>query len=157
MIFVAVNPDRLRPLLRLVSPATMPDAFALLVRLVRMHVQGTVGNLGTAISRSRVSRADIERCAEIARSVITDYERMQRDAQNQGIEGIEQVLRGLLSRLPSHIKAYGEEWMRLMKALMAPVESSADLSSRLKDLLDNNAKWIEIAAKQFSITAADLR
>ena len=82
---------------------------------------------------------------------------MQRDAQNQGIEGIDKFYAAFSHDFRADIKAYGEEWMRLMKALMAPVESSADLSSRLKDLLDNNAKWIEIAAKQFSITAADLR
>ena len=90
--------------------------------------------------------------------MITDYERLQRDAQNQGIEGIDKFCAAFSHDFRADIKAYGEEWMRLMQALMAPVESSADLSSRLKDLLSITTRnELEIAAKQFSITAADLR
>jgi hypothetical protein len=157
VIFVAVNTDRLRPLLDWSLPASMPDAFALLVRLMRMMFRARWEILEPRYQEAEYRAPILERCAEIARSVITDYERMQRDARNQGIEGIDKFYAAFSHDLRTDIKAYGEEWMRLMKALMAPVESSADLSSRLKDLLDNNAKWLEIAAKQFSLTAAHLR
>ena len=155
LIFVAVNTDRLRPLLDWSLPASMPDAFALLVRFVRMMFRARWEILEPRYQEAKYRAPTLERCAEIARSVTADYERMQRDAQNQGIDGIDKFYAAFSHEPKADIEACVEEWMRLMNALKA--ESSADLSSRLKDLLDNNAKWLDIAAKQFSLTVADLR
>ena len=99
-----------------------------------------------------------ERCAELVRLTIADYDRMSQDAENQGITGLDKFYAIFSSDSRPKIEALGDEWSGLMKKLAAqPLQNSDDLSARLKDLLQNNAKWLELSANQFSLTAAELR
>jgi hypothetical protein len=60
--------------------------------------------------------------------------------------------------LRTKIESLGDEWTGLMKKLAGdPVQNSDDLTVRLKALLENNAKWLELSATQFAQTAAELR
>ena len=90
-------------------------------------------------------------------AVLADYARMQQDAVNQGIQGIDKFY-GLFARdLRPDVEACGDEWARLIDALRgAPAQNSDALAGRLKALRDNNTKWLELAAKQFVVAVHDL-
>jgi hypothetical protein len=158
LIFVAVNTDRLRPLLDWSLPKNMPDEFAMLVRLVRMMFRSRWEILEPRYQEAKYRVPTPERCAEIVRLTIADYDRMRQDAENLGITGLDKFYAVFSADFRAEIEACGDEWSRLMKKLGAePVENSGDLSARLKDLLKNNAKWLELSARQFALTAAELR
>jgi hypothetical protein len=157
LIFVAADTDPLRRMLDWSLPAAMPDSFAMLVRLVRMMFRARWDILEPRYQEVKFRSPTPERCSELARSVIADYGRMQQDAQTQGISGLDKFY-GVFSRdLRPEVEACGDEWAQLMDALRAaPTESSSALATRLKTLRDNNAKWLQLAAKQFVLAANDL-
>jgi hypothetical protein len=157
LIFVAVETDRLRHLLDWSLPKGMPDAFAMLVRLVRMMFRARWDILEPRYQELKYHSPTPERCAEIARCVLSDYGRMQQDSQTQGITGIDKFY-GLFSReLRPEVEACGDEWVQLTDALRAaPPENSSALAGRLKALRDNNAKWLKLAARQLAVTTDDL-
>jgi TIR domain len=157
VIFVAVDTDRLRPLLDWSLPASMPDSLAMLVRLVRMMFRARWDILDQRYQEVKYQSPTPEQCAEVTRSVLADYGRMQQDAVNQGIQGIDKFY-GLFARdLRPDVEACGDEWVRLIDALRgAPAQDSEALAGRLKALRDNNTKWLELAAKQFVVAIHDL-
>jgi hypothetical protein len=158
LIFVKADTERLRRLLDWSLPGGMPDTMATLVRLIRMMFRARWDILEPAYQEAiqfRVPTA--ERCAEIVRAVAGDYDQMGRDALNQGIQGFDRFY-GIFSRdLRPAVETCGQEWTRLMQELAAkPDETSEALAQRLKALRDNNATWLELAAKQFVLTVDDL-
>jgi TIR domain len=158
LIFVAVNADRLRPLLDWTLPKGMPDAFASLVRLVRMMFRARWDILEPRYQEARYRAPTAERCAELARLVIADYDKMQRDSESQGIQGLDKFYAVFSHDLRADVEACGDEWTRLISTLGASApENSMVLGSHLKDLRDNNAKWLQLAARQFVLAAGDLR
>jgi hypothetical protein len=158
LIFVAVNADRLRPLLDWSMPKGMPDTFAFLVRLVRVTFRARWDILEPRYQEARYRAPTPERCVELARSVIADYDRIQHDAETQGISGLDKFYGVFSPDARNEVEACGDEWLRLMTALGAsPPENSTVLTGRLKDLRDNNAKWLQLAARQFVVLTTDLR
>jgi TIR domain len=158
LIFVAVNTDRLRPLIDWTLPKGMPDAFAVLVRLVRMMFRARWDILEPRYQEARYQAPAPARCAELARAVIADYQKMQRDSETQGIQGLDKFYAVFSRELRTDVEACGDEWTRLMGALAeAPPDNSKALSGALKDLRDNNSRWLQLAAKQFVVFAGDLR
>ena len=157
VIFVALDTDRLRPLLDWSLPTGMPVAFAMLVRLVRMMFRARWDILEPRYQEVKYRSPTPERCAEITRSVLADYGRMQQDTLNQGIQGIDKFY-GIFARdLRPGIEACGDEWVQLVDALRAaPAQNCDALAGRLKALRDNNARWLELAAKQFVLAVHDL-
>ena len=157
LIFVAIDKDRLRPMLDWSLPAAMPDGFAVLVRLVRMMFRARWDILEPSYQEIKYHSPTPERCAEIGRSVVAGYDRLGRDAVSQGISGLDKFY-GIFSReLRPDVEACGEEWSELMNALRAaPAEGAEALAQRLKALRANNARWLKLAAKQFVITVDDL-
>ena len=82
---------------------------------------------------------------------------MQRDAETEGMDGLDKFYAAFRPDLRPDVDAYSEEWMNLTQKLQtAPGETAEDLSRQLKDLLSNNAKWLNVAARQFGISVADL-
>jgi len=158
LIFVEVNDDRLRPLFDWSLPKNMPDKFAMLVKLIRMMFRARWEILEPRYQEAKYRNPTPDRCAEIVRSVIDDYGRMRQDAENQGITGLDKFYAVFSADLRDPIEACGDEWTSQMRKLAADtVANSDDLSVRLKDLLKNNAKWLELSASQFARTAAELR
>ncbi len=157
VIFVTINAERMRPLLDWTLPEVMPDSFAGLVRLVRLMFRARWDILEPRYQEARYRAPTPERCAELARLVLADYDRMRHDSENQGIRGLDQFY-GLFAReLRAEVEACGDEWSRAIAALAAAAPENAQaLSSQLKDLRDNNAKWLQLAAKQFVFAAGDL-
>jgi hypothetical protein len=83
---------------------------------------------------------------------------MRQDTANQGITGLDQFYSYFADELQNDVRACGDEWNGLLTKLLAePLQSSEDLSARLRDLLMNNAKWLELGAKQFAIVAAKMK
>jgi hypothetical protein len=158
LIFVAVNADRLRPLLDWSLPKNIPDTLAMLVRLIRMMFRARWEILEPRYQEARYRVPTPERCAELVRLTIADYDRMAQDAENQGITGLDKFYSIFAADLRAEIEACGDEWSSLMKKLGAePLQNYDDLSVRLRDLLKNNARWLELSWKQFSLAAAELR
>jgi hypothetical protein len=157
LIFVSVNMDLLQPILAWYVPRGMPDAFALLVRLVRMMFTARWDILEPRYREAKYKAPTPERCAEIVRTVVADFDRMGHDLENQGIRGLDQFYAVFFHDLKPDIEACGEEWTRFMKALRTtPADNPDDLSNRIKDLLDNNSKWLELAARQFLHSVGEL-
>jgi hypothetical protein len=158
LIFVAADTDPLRRMLDWSLPAAMPDPVATLVRLVRMMFRARWDTLEPAYQETMRYRAPTpERCAEITRSVIADYDRLGRDAQSQGVQGVDRFY-GIFARdLRPDVESCGEEWMQLMHELSAaPADTASVLGSRLQGLRANNARWLKLAAKQLLLEVDDL-
>lgn len=158
LIFVAVDPAQLRPLLDWSLPASMPDTFAVLVRLVRMMFRARWDILEPCYQETKYHFPTPERCTEIGRSVIAGYDRLGQDALSQGISGIDKFY-GIFSReLRADVESCGEEWSGLMNGLRAApaAEGAEALAQRLKALRANNARWLKLAARQFVVTVDDL-
>jgi hypothetical protein len=158
LIFVAAEAARLRPLLDWSLPAHIPDSFAFLVQLFRLMFRARWEILEPPYQEARFSAPSAERCAELACSVLADYDQMQRDAKAQGMVGHEQFMMSFYRDLRADVDAYSEEWVQLIKHLRtAPADNPEELSRQLKDLLDNNAKWLDVCARQLGLTITDQR
>jgi hypothetical protein len=94
-----------------------------------------------------------ERCSEIARSIIADYEEMQRNAEKEGMGGLDSFNATFHRELRAEVEACGDEWTQLTKLMRAtPADNPEELSRQLKDLLGNNARWLAVVGKQFTLT-----
>ena len=98
-----------------------------------------------------------ERCSEIARSVITDYEQMQCESEKQGMRGIESFYSIFHRELRAEVRAAGDEWVQLTRSMRTtPADKPEELSRQLKGLLTNNSRWLAVLGKQFLLTVAEL-
>jgi TIR domain len=91
LIFVAADTDRFRRLLDWSLPTGMPDTFAMLVRLIRMMFRARWDILETRYQEAKYRSPTPVRCAEITRSVLEDYDRLQQDALDSGVQGIDKL------------------------------------------------------------------
>jgi hypothetical protein len=56
------------------------------------------------------------------------------------------------------VDAYSDEWIQLTQRLRtAPADNPEELSRQLQELLSNNAKWLDVSARQLALTIADQR
>jgi hypothetical protein len=157
LIFVSVNMDVLQSMLAWSVPSGMPDTFALLVRLVRMMFTARWDILEPRYKEAKYNAPTPERFTEIISTVVADFDRLRHDLERQGIRGLEQFYAVFSLDLRTDIEACGEEWTQFINALRAsPVLNPGDLSSRLKNLLDNNSKWLELGARQFAHRVGEL-
>jgi monoamine oxidase len=155
LIFVAVEADRLRPLLDWSLPASMPGSFAFLVHLFRMMFRARWEILEPRYQEAKFRAPSAERCAALARSVLADYDHMQQDAQTQGMGGLDKFYAAFSKELRPDVDAYSEEWMQLTQRLRTPAANPDELTRQLKDLLQNNAKWLGVSARQLELTISD--
>jgi hypothetical protein len=158
VIFIAPEADRLRPLLEWSLPAHMPPAFAFLVQLFRMTFRARWDILEPRYQEARFRAPSAERCAELTRAVLADYDRMQRDAETHGVSGLDKFYAAFHRDLRADVDAYSDEWLQLTQRLRtAPADNPAELSRQLKELLSNNAKWLDVSARQLALTIDDQR
>ena len=158
LIFVAVDNDKLRRFVDWSLPINMPNSFAMLVRLIRMMFRSRWEILEPRYQEAKFHHPLPERCAEIVRETTAAYEQMQQDSANQGITGISQFYSYFADELQGDVGTCGDEWNDLLTKLSAePLKNSEELTARLRALLMNNTKWLELGAKQFAISAAKLR
>ena len=96
-----------------------------------------------------------ERCAEIVRLVLSDYDELNRDLAGLQLSG-DDAFHGVFdSEVWEEIDARGAEWLALTNDLRAkPPDNAEELSSLLTALRSNNAKWMNIGATQYAKTVA---
>jgi hypothetical protein len=134
----------------------MPETFKFLLQLVRMMFRARWEILEPRYQEVKYRAPSAERCAEIARSVMADYDQMQRDAENEGMSGLDRFFTAFHPELRADVDGCSEEWMQLSNQLReTPASNPEELSRQLKDLLGNNAKWLVIAGKEFTLTVAN--
>ena len=157
LIFVTADAARLRPLFDWSFPPAMPGTFIALLQIVRMMLRARWEILEPRYQEEPKYRApSAERCAEIAQSVIGDYDQMQREAEEAGMSGLDSFYATFHRDLRADVEACGEEWVQLINRLRATqVDKPDELGRQLKALLGNNAKWLNIAGRQFLLTVAD--
>ena len=157
IILVEASPDRLRPLLDWSLPSGMPDGLAYLIRVFRMVFRARWEILQPRYQEVTYRRTSPERCAEIVRAVLDEYEQMHTFAETEDMQGVDKFNGAFRRDLRPEVDACSAEWIQLMDALRSSsVEDSLALGQQLKQLLGNNAKWLEIGARQFSSSIADL-
>jgi hypothetical protein len=158
LILITAEAPRLRRLLDWSLPARVPDAFAFLVQLFRLLFRARWEILEPPYQEARFRAPSAERCAELACSVLAEYDQMQRDAETQGMVGHEQFRMSFHRDFRADVDTYSEEWLQLINHLRtAPADNPEELSRQLKDLLDNNTKWLDVSAKQLGLTITDQR
>ena len=156
VIFVEANVERLGPLVNWILPASMPERLKTLLQVVRMIFRARWEILEPRFKEAKYRAPSTERCSEIARLVIADYDEMQRDAENEGMTGLDSFYATFHHELKPEIEACGEEWMQHTELMRAtPADNPEELSRQLKDLLGNNARWLAVG-KEFVMTVAEL-
>ena len=113
VIFVTANVERLRPLFDWSLPASMPGTFKALLQMVRMIFRARWEILEPRYQEAKYRAPSAERCAEIARSVIADYDQMQREAEKEGMSGLDSFYATFHRELKPELEACGEEWVQL--------------------------------------------
>ena len=156
VIFVAADVERLRPLFKWILPVSMPERLKTLLQVVRMIFRARWEILEPRFKEAKYRAPSTERCSEIARLVIADYDEMQRDAENEGMTGLDSFHATFHHELKPEIEACGEEWMQHTELMRAtPADNPEELSRQLKDLLRNNARWLAVVGKEFMLTVAE--
>jgi len=157
VMFVEASTERLRPLLDWSLPKGMPDSLAYLIRLFRMIFRARWEILQPRFQEVTYDSPEPERCAEIVRSILSDYTQMQTFAEHEGMAGLDKFHTAFERELRSQVDAYGNDWVQLIERLRTVAPANAnELGSLLKQLLDNNTKWLIVGAKQFSAVIGDL-
>lgn len=156
IIFVPADPERLGPLFEGSSlPMGMPATFKSLVQLLRLMFRARWDILEPRRAEAVFKKPSRERCAEIARVVLSDYEQLNNELARLHLSGDDAFREIFHPELGSEIDACGKEWLTLTRELEAvSPDGSEELSRLLNALRDNNAKWLNLGAKQFVRTVA---
>ena len=156
LIFVPADPERLNPLFEGSSlPIAMPSALKSLVQLMRLMFRARWDILEPRRSEALYKKPSEERCAEIVRIVLEDYEQLNGDLAALGLSGDDAFHDIFHSEIWHEIDAYSQEWVALTTELTAKSPRKPDeLAPLLTGLRNNNAKWMNIAATQFARSIA---
>ena len=152
VIFVPADSERLGPLFEGSSlPRGMPAALRSLVQLLRLMFRARWDILEPRLSEATLKQPSKERCAEIARAVISEYDELNRDLAGLQLGGKDAFRDVFDFELWKEIDAYGQEWLTAIGELTTkPPDNSEELSRLLSQLRSNSAKWMHIGAMQFS-------
>ena len=135
----------------------MPATFKYLLQVVRMILSARWEILEPRFREAKYKQPSPERCSKIAQLVIADYDKMTRQAENEGLTGLDEFYDTFHPELRPEVVACGEEWTQLTGLMRAtPAGNPEELSRQLKNLLTNNAKWLSVAGEQFVRKAAEL-
>ena len=152
VIFVPADSERLGPLFEGSSlPIGMPTALRCLIQLLRLVFRARWDILEPRRAEAMYNRPSRERCAEIARVVLSDYEQLNRDLASLNLSGEDAFHEIFHHDLWKEIDVCSEEWLALTGELREKSPDNAEaLSHVLTELRNNNAKWLNIGARQFA-------
>ena len=156
VIFVPADSERLGALFEGSSlPMAMPATFKSLVHILRLLYRARWDILEPRRAEAMYKKPSKERCAEIVRLVLSDYDELNRDLAGLQLSG-DDAFHGVFdSEVWEEIDARGAEWLALTNDLRAkPPDNAEELSSLLTALRSNNAKWMNIGATQYAKTVA---
>ena len=156
VIFVAASDDTLLPLLDRAFPKSMPDTLKFLMRLVRMIFHARWEILEPKYQEATYKGLPPERCAELVRLIVAEYDQIQHDFEEDGMSGIDKFHNIFHKSLRTDLKGCSEEWMNLFSQLREPSAGGPEeLRALLGALLQNNLKWLVLAGKQFTLALDD--
>jgi len=152
LIFVPADSERLGPLFEGSSlPMGMPAGLKSLVHLLRLMFRARWDILEPRRAEATYKKPSKQRCAEIAGVVLSDYDELNCDLATLHLNGEDAFREIFHPELFKEIDACGKEWVALTDELKAkPPDNSEELSRLLTELRDNNAKWMNIGAMQFT-------
>jgi hypothetical protein len=151
VIFVPADSERLGALFESSAlPMSMPATLKSLVHILRLIFRARWDIIEPRHAEAAYTKPSKERCSEIVGLVLTDYDELNRDLATLHLSGDDAFHEVFDSEFWNEIDACGSEWLALTDDLKAkPPDNAEALSSKLKALRNNNAKWMHICAKQF--------
>jgi len=157
VIFVPADSERLGPLFEGSSlPMGMPAPLASLVHVLRLIFRARWDILEPLLTEATFKKPSTERCAEIARLVLSDYDVLNGELASLHLGSLAAFHAVFDRDLWEDVDACSNEWVTLTDELKEkPPSNAEELSSLLTALQSNNAKWMNIGAKQFTKTVAE--
>lgn len=152
VIFVPADSEQLGALFEgSALPRNMPATLKSLVQLLRLIFRARWDILEPRRAEARYKQPCKERCSEIVSQVLSDYEELNSELAGLHLSG-DDAFHGLFDReLWESIDEGGKEWLELINGLrVKPPENAEELSNALSALRNNNAKWMNIGAVQFT-------
>jgi hypothetical protein len=158
VIFVPADSERLGPLFEGSSlPIGMPANLKSLIHVLRLIFRARWDILEPRRAEAVYENPSQERCAEIASVVLADYDQLNRDLASLNLKGDDAFHELFDKDLWKEVDAYSEEWLKLTHSLKAKSPDNAEeLARLLTELRNNNAKWMNISAKQFKDEVASI-
>jgi hypothetical protein len=152
VIFVPADSERLGALFEGSSlPMGMPGTLKSLVHILRLMFRARWDILEPRGAEATYKKPSKERCAEIVRLVLSDYDELNRDLASLHLGGPAAFHAVFDEEFWKEIDALSREWLALIGDLTAkPPDNPEDLSKLLTALRRNNAKWMNIGATQFT-------
>jgi hypothetical protein len=156
VIFVPADPERLRPLFEGSSlPIGMPANLKSLIHVLRLIFRARWDILEPRRAEATYENPSKERCAEIVGVILADYQQLTRDLASVNLKGDDAFHDLFEEDLWKDIDAYSKEWLELTRRLKAELPDHAEeLARALTELRNNNAKWMNISATQFTRAVA---
>jgi hypothetical protein len=153
VIFVPADSERLGPLFEGSSlPMGMPATLRSLIQLLRLMFRARWDILEPRRTEAVYQKPSGERCAQIAAAVLSDYDELNRDLATLHLSGEDAFQEIFNTDLWQELGVLGEEWLALTGELKKSPDNHEELSRLLTQLRNNNAKWINVGAKQFAQT-----
>jgi TIR domain len=152
VIFVPADSERLGALFESSSlPKGMPGALKSLVHILRLMFRARWDILEPRGVEAAYKNPSKERCAEIVRLVLSDYDELNCDLASLNLSGPAAFHDVFDEECWPEIDALSREWLARIGDLTAkPPDNAEELSSLLTALRRNNAKWMNIGATQFT-------
>lgn len=159
VVFVHAASERLGALFEGSSlPMGMPIKFKSLIQIMRLMFRARWDILEPRLQEAINKKPSRERCAEIVSLVLSDYDELIRDLESLSLSGYDQFHEIFDDDFFTDVKAASDDWRMLTDQLREkPPDNSPELSRLLKELLKNNAEWINIGARQLKKTVARYR
>src|SRR5262249_39236905 len=156
VIFVPADAERLGALFEGSSlPMGMPSRLKSLVHFLRLMCRVRWDILEPRRAEVMHRRPSVERCAEIVRLVLFEYDEVRSDLANLHLSSEDEFRDMFDEELWDEIDACIREWLPLNDQLRTKSPANSDeLSVTFAGLRANNAKWINIGAKQFTKAVA---
>ncbi len=156
VIFVPADSERLRPLFEgSALPIGMPANLKSLIHVLRLIFRARWDILEPRRAEATYETPSKERCAEIVGVILADYQQLTRDLASVNLKGDDAFHELFEEDLWKDIDAYSKEWLELTRRLKEKLPDNAEeLARALTELRNNNAKWMNISATQFTRAVA---
>ena len=129
----------------------MPATLKSLVHLLRLMFRARWDIIEPRRAEAKFKAPSKERCAEIVGLVLCDFEELSADLANLQLSGDDAFHALFDPELWQDIDACAAEWLALAGELKTKAPDDAkELAALLTSLRNNNAKWMNIGATQFS-------
>jgi hypothetical protein len=133
----------------------MPATIKSVVHMLRLMFRARWDVIEPRRAEAAYKKPSKERCAEIVSLVLSDYDELNSDLARLELSGDDAFHEVFDPEFWNEIDGYSSEWVALTSELKATApENAKELSNRLTALRSNNAKWMNIGAKQFAKSVA---